>query len=51
MNGCVPRCLSAAWLHMFGSARQAVDVVAGVELLAADGLVMNALLASRIAEK
>jgi hypothetical protein len=36
------------WLHMFGSARYEVDVLAGVELLAAGGLLMNALLASRI---
>jgi len=36
------------WLNMFGSARREVDVLACSELLSADGLVMNVLLASRI---
>ena len=36
------------WLHMLGSARHEVDILACVELLTADGLVMKALLASRI---
>ena len=41
----VPR---EVWLHMFGSARHEVDVLACAELLAADGLLMNALVASRV---
>ena len=36
------------WLHVLGSARHEVDVLAGVELLTAGGVLMSALLASQL---